>query len=122
MGNLSCKDSSHPDQIDSLCYAKCPEGWEHVPGMPYNCRLIGAPSPYGRGVGSPMQCPEGKDQDGLLCYDPPQKGWRRIAATYWQDCPAGTTDFGVGCSKEGYNRGVGKIPNLIATFVQEFLG
>jgi hypothetical protein len=28
----------------------------------------------------------------------------------------------VGCSKEGYNRGVGKIPNLIASFVQDFLG
>lgn len=122
MGNLSCKDSNYPDQIDALCYKKCPAGWEHVPGMPYNCRLIGAPSPYGRGAGSPLKCPKDKVQSGALCYDPPEKGWYLLGGTYWQKCPDGTTDFGVGCGKEGYNRGVGKIPNLIASFVQDFLG
>jgi hypothetical protein len=119
MGNCP---SDHPDKIDGLCYRKCPEGWEHVPGMPYNCRLIGAPGPYGRGVGSPMVCPDGKDQEGLLCYDPPQKGWRRIAATYWQDCPSGAKDIGVACERENYNRGVGTIPNIIAAIVQSIAG
>jgi len=28
----------HPDKIDALCYKSCPEGWEHVGGMPYLCR------------------------------------------------------------------------------------
>jgi len=125
MGNgpsLECRDSNYPDKIDSLCYAKCPAGWEHVPGMPYNCRLIGAPAPYGRGAGSPLKCPKDKIQDGALCYDPPQNGWYLLGGTYWQSCPPGTKDFGVGCEKEGYNRGIGKIPNLIASIAQGFLG
>lgn len=119
MGNCP---SSHPDKVDGLCYKKCPEGWEHVPGMPYNCRMTGAPSPYGRGVGVPMQCRDGKDQDGALCYDPPQKGWKRLAATYWQNCPDGSKDIGVGCERENYNRGVGTMPNLLAQIIQSIVG
>ena len=120
MGNCP----SDRDKIDGLCYKKCPsDEWEHVPGMPYNCRLRGAPSPYGRGVGAIPGCdPKNKVQDGALCYDPPKKGWHLLAGTYSQDCPSGSKDFGVGCTREMYNRGVGKIPNLIATIIQSIAG
>lgn len=108
MGNCP----SDREKVDGLCYKKCPDGWEHVPGMPYNCRLIGSPGPYGRGVGTIPGCDPQHVQSGALCYDPPQKGWHLLAATYWQDCPGGATDIGVACQRDGYNRGVGGIPWL----------
>lgn len=50
---LSCSgyDGRYPDKIDSLCYAKCPEGMRHVPGMPYLCFKGNRGLSYGRGVG-----------------------------------------------------------------------
>lgn len=119
MGNCP----SDREKVDGLCYKKCPDGWEHVPAMPYNCRLKGAPDPYGRGVGKIPGCdPKKKVQDGALCYDPPKKGWHLLAGTYSQDCPPGSQDFGVGCTREMYNRGVGKIPNLMASIIQGIVG
>ena len=108
MGNCP----SDREKIDGLCYKKCPEGWEHVPGMPYNCRLGGAPGPYGRGVGTIPGCDPQHVQSGALCYDPPEKGWYLLGGTYWQNCPEGATDIGVACQRDGYSRGVGGIPWL----------
>ena len=51
---LSCRgyDGSHPDEITSLCYKKCPaEKPNHVPGMPYLCFEGSRGLSYGRGVG-----------------------------------------------------------------------
>jgi hypothetical protein len=31
-----------PDYIDGLCYGKCRDGWEHKPGAPTQCQIIGA--------------------------------------------------------------------------------
>lgn len=51
---LSCKSygPGRPDQIDALCYKKCPADLpRHVPGMPYLCFKGGRGLSYGRGVG-----------------------------------------------------------------------
>lgn len=121
MGNaLKCPDDRQG--IDGLCYKKCPDGWEHVPGMPYNCRMTGAPSPYGRGVGTPFVCAEGKEQEAASCYDPAEKGWYRLAATYWQKCPDGAKDIGVACERENYNRGVGQMPNVLSQIMRGIVG
>ena len=100
MGNCP----SDRDKVDGLCYKKCPEGWEHVPAMPYNCRLSGAPGPYGRGVGTIPGCDPQHVQSGALCYDPPAKGWYLLGATYWQSCPEGARDIGVACERDHYTR------------------
>ena len=92
----SAPSCNNGDYIDGLCYNKCPAGWEHVPGMPYNCRKPGA-SPYGRGVGTIPGCAQGKVKDGALCYDDPGPGWRVVAGVGWQDCPAGFKDIGAFC-------------------------
>ena len=99
------------DKIDGLCYKKCPAGMEHVPGAPYDCRTKGDIS-YSRGAGEPMKCPAGKIQDGGLCYDE-RPGWKLLAGTYSQNCPAGATDIGVACERHNYNRGAGSVPLTI---------
>lgn len=51
---LSCKryGDKFPNEIASLCYAKCPEDKpKHVSGMPYLC-YKGGPLSYGRGAGT----------------------------------------------------------------------
>ena len=59
-----CPDNT--DKIDSLCYAKCNTGEEHVPGMPYLCRKSG-----GLLVQEKMKmgvCPPDKDRVGAQCF------------------------------------------------------
>ena len=99
---------ANEDMIDGLCYNKCPVGKEHVPGAPYDCRTRGELS-KGRGVGVPMICTGGDEQDGALCYKP-KPGFKLLAGTFSQRCPAGSTDIGVACEREHYNRGAGTIP------------
>ena len=111
--NLFQRQSCGPneDMIDGLCYNKCPAGMEHVPGAPYDCRTIGEIS-YARGAGSSMKCKDGYTQDGALCYKP-RDGWRLLAGTYSQNCPAGANDIGVACEREKYYRPAGSIPLII---------
>jgi len=46
-----------------------------------------------------------------LCYGDIPKGYsRKVIGTLDQDCPPGSTDFGVGCTRQAYNRGAGLIP------------
>lgn len=103
------------DRIDGLDYKKCPDGMSHQPGMPYLCsssftkqsRVL---PPRG------SKCPKKADgtretEIGGLCYSEIPKGYSRKAlGTLDQDCPAGSTDFGVGCTRESYGRGAGLIP------------
>ena len=51
--DLRCKPygDNNPDQIDGLCYPRCPEGMQHVPGMPYLCFKGSRGLSYGRGAG-----------------------------------------------------------------------
>ena len=96
MGNgPSCNNGA--DNVDGLCYNKCPDGWEHVPGMPYNCRKSGVSGPYGRGVGTLPGCGKNQVKSGALCYDDPGPGWKVVAGVAWQDCPDGFKDIGAFC-------------------------
>jgi hypothetical protein len=91
------KCSGGREKVDGLCYNKCPDGMEHVPGMPFNCRVKGVTLPYGRGVGGIPGCPKGQVKSGLLCYDDPGPGWTVVAGIASKDCPAGSKDGGLFC-------------------------
>jgi hypothetical protein len=101
---LRCPDS-HPVDIASLCYKKCPAGMEHIPGAPTFCRPsvgnlpISYTPPDDPGV--PMTCSKGKVQSGALCYDDPGPGWRVVAGVAYKDCPAGSKDIGALCIPGG---------------------
>ena len=51
---------------------------------------------YGRGVGSPLICPNDKEQSGLLCYDKCEIG-TGVGPVCWGTCPAGTNWCGLLC-------------------------
>ena len=63
---------------------------------------------YGRGVGKPMKCAAGQQEDAGLCYTPCQSGYKGVGPVCWQSCPSGFRDDGAYCAKPGpYGRGVG---------------
>lgn len=114
----------HEDKIDGLNYNKCPEGMSHQPGMPYLCTASFTKQSRVMAPRS-MKC-ERKAKAGIaagavewdeetniagLCYGDIPKGYsRKVVGTLDQDCPPGSTDFGVGCTRQAYNRGAGLIP------------
>ena len=114
----------HEDKIDGLNYNKCPEGMSHQPGMPYLCTASFTKQSRVMAPRS-MKC-ERKAKAGIaagavewdeetniagLCYGDIPKGYsRKVIGTLDQDCPPGSTDFGVGCTRQAYNRGAGLIP------------
>ena len=112
------------ERIDGLNYNKCPEGFGRVPGMPYLCsksftkqsRVLGP-----KHMKCPMKPVSGVVVDGLqreretevagLCYSDIPIGYsRKTLGLLDQDCPPGSQDFGVGCTRQAYNRGAGLIP------------
>ena len=103
------------DRVDGLDYSKCPDGYSRIPGMPYLCTASFTKQSR---VLPPrtLKCP--KKTDGQretdiagLCYSDIPKGYsRKVLGTLDQDCPPGSQDFGVGCTREAYNRGAGLIP------------
>jgi hypothetical protein len=114
----------HEDKIDGLNYNKCPEGMSHQPGMPYLCTASFTKQSRVMAPRS-MKC-ERKAKAGIaagaveweeetniagLCYGDIPKGYsRKVVGTLDQDCPPGSADFGVGCTRQAYNRGAGLIP------------
>jgi hypothetical protein len=61
-----------------------------------------------------MNCKAGQVQDGGLCYESAgREGWKMLAGTWSQNCPAGATDIGVACQRDSYNRGIGNVPLTI---------
>jgi hypothetical protein len=107
LGRLNNGGICPPDRerIDGLCYQRCPDGYEHVPGAPYNCRKIGEPESYNRGSGSLPGCGD-KDNISGLCYGKVPSGYtRKSLGLLDQDCPLGSAgDFGVGCVRESKSR------------------
>jgi hypothetical protein len=107
--NNGGKCGSDREKIDGLCYNRCPAGWEHVAGMPYNCKKSGVPLSEPRGAGSPMKCAAGEKEIAGLCYNEcPSGSVMQSLGLCSQSCPAGANDFGVGCTREAYNRGAGR--------------
>lgn len=93
-----CRDDE--DLIGVMCYKKCPAGMSHIPGMPYQCQTDG-PLSIPLGTDLPI-CGEGQTEDSLgLCYNAAPEGWvKSTLGMIETPCPAGTTDFGVGCTRE----------------------
>ncbi|KAL4485736.1 hypothetical protein ABPG72_010998 [Tetrahymena utriculariae] len=102
-----------------LCESPCP------PGFRDDGLFCAKPSAYGRGAGYPWKFGDGfnlnsaterceKDnsqgceQNGLIIYPKSQQGFHNVGCcTCSPDCPFGTTDIGVSCTKPVYGRGVG---------------
>jgi hypothetical protein len=99
------------DEVDGLCYDKCPKGMSRVPLMPYVCS-----SSYTKDSKvlppRPSKCPADKENIGGLCYTKsiPAGYVRKLLGTLDQVCPAGSTDFGVGCTRESKWRDTKGIP------------
>mmetsp|Transcript_10784 Transcript_10784/g.19662 ORF Transcript_10784/g.19662 Transcript_10784/m.19662 type:complete len:263 (-) Transcript_10784:251-1039(-) len=55
---------------------------------------------YGRGVGHILQCRDGEERSGLLCYPPCKPGYVGHGPVCWQGCPAkNPTDGGALCCR-----------------------
>jgi len=112
------------ERIDGLDYNQCPGGYNRIPGMPYLCTASFTKQTR---VLDPklMKCSRTK-KDGVavgqvewdeetniagLCYGKIPPGYsRKTLGLLDQDCPAGSQDFGVGCTRQAYSRGAGLIP------------
>lgn len=53
---------------------------------------------YGRGVGAPMDCAAGKQEDAGLCYEPCRQGYSGVGPVCWMQCTGGRTECGLGCT------------------------
>jgi hypothetical protein len=120
------KTEAWEEKIAGLNYNKCEEGWYRVPGAPTLCSKSFDKQPARilapRGAKCPKKAPpagvnptpgaEERDTEiAGLCYSAIPSGYsRKLLGTLDQDCPAGSSDFGVGCTREAYNRGAGLIP------------
>ena len=112
------------EKIDGLNYNRCPEGMWHIPGMPYLCsasftkqsrvmspKELKCPRTAKAGVAAGQVDWEEETNISGLCYSKVPTGYtRKVLGTLDQDCPPGSTDFGVGCTRQAYSRGAGLIP------------
>lgn len=113
IGGLDSKCPDDRENQDGLCYQRCRDNYT---GRGPVCWKNGDLS-KGRGVGKIPSCSPGKDNIAGLCYDKCPKGYSmQSLGLCSQDCPAGANDFGVGCTREAYNRGVGTIPPMVRVF------
>ncbi len=62
---------------------------------------------YGRGVGKPMNCAAGEQEDAGLCYTPCPDGFKGVGPVCWKYCPSGYTDDGATCRKDAHIYGKG---------------
>ena len=105
--------NSNEDQINILgefprCYPKCPAGMYHDPAAPYNC-IVGGPDGIPLGFDMPKCRADQTEDSPGLCYDKVESPFVKTTLGMKSDvCPDGTTPFGVGCTRQSYNRGAGK--------------
>ena len=103
-GGCSC-DNNDPNTA-GFCVPRCKDGYDNVLG-------ICVPNTYtdANNAGVSMVCAKGKQQSGAFCYDQCASGYTmKTSGICAQDCPSGSTDYGVGCTREAYNRGTGHLP------------
>ena len=92
------------ERIDGMCYNRCPDGFYHTPGMPYLCKRNNEPDSYDRSNSSLPGCGDKENISGL-CYGRVPAGYtRKVVGTLDQNCPDGSSDFGVGCTRESKTR------------------
>ncbi|EAR97486.1 hypothetical protein TTHERM_00437350 (macronuclear) [Tetrahymena thermophila SB210] len=134
---LRCEKSTGKscEQYGAIMYPKCDNGFFNVgcclcasqcpPGFRDDGFFCAKPSAYGRGAGYPWQfgdafnldnatkrCEkdnsQGCEQNGLIIYPKCQQGFHNFGCCICSpDCPSGTVDIGVSCTKPVYGRGVG---------------
>ena len=103
-----CKDGYHG--VGFLCWENCPQGYEKH-GL--TCRRfkplhITIRKRYKRGIGTPMICPPGMENNGGLCYKTCKDGyvgvgpvcWTKCVAPYSHACGATCTVTAGGCARE----------------------
>ncbi|KAL4454652.1 hypothetical protein ABPG74_021857 [Tetrahymena malaccensis] len=123
------------EQYGAIMYPKCDDGFYNVgcclceaqcpPGFRDDGLFCAKPNAYGRGVGYPwkfgdslnlnaatQRCekdhPNGCEQNGLIIYPKCSEGYYNVGCcTCSPNCPPGTTDIGVSCTKPVYGRGFG---------------
>lgn len=125
------------DEDAGLCYQKCRSGFhgagpmchKNCPsGFPDSGLHCTKPAAYGRGAGYALNFGEfnldgamarcrrdhsqGCEQNGLIIYPKCRSGYHAFGCCICSpNCPAGMTDIGVSCQKNGsYGRGVGTVP------------
>ena len=112
IGKIRWNCNGDEERIAGLCYSKCRDGYHHIPGIGVTCTNSFNKNSF---VIPPQTatCGSKKNIAGL-CYTPdaemPPGYSRKVIGTLDQTCPANSTDIGVACQRETYNRGVGKIP------------
>jgi hypothetical protein len=84
----------------------CPAGW--------NVRGVGTASwcdiwdPFLRTQSASWTCKPGEERNGELCYPKCKPGFHNVGCcTCGPDCPPGTVDSGVSCTKKNFSRGGG---------------
>ncbi|EAR92672.1 hypothetical protein TTHERM_00320180 (macronuclear) [Tetrahymena thermophila SB210] len=123
------------EQYGAIMYPKCDDGFYNVgcclcesqcpPGFRDDGLFCAKPEAYGRGVGYPWKfgddlnlnnalkrCEsensQGCEQNGLIIYPKCRQGFHSFGCCICSpDCPSGTTDIGVSCTKPVYGRGFG---------------
>merc|ERR1712060_43770 len=124
-----CKDC---DKWGLLWYPKCPAGYTQegccfcVPDCPEGMGEAGlqcAKEKFTRINPHPMVCPDGKEQQGFMCYDQCPDGEDGSQNLCWGKCPVGTEQCGVLCLGPGdtctaYIASIGK-DTLTSMFAQK---
>ena len=88
-----CRENFHAVG-SNICSPDCPEGMNDT-GT--GC----AKQSEGRGAGTPMECPEGLEKDGALCYEPCSDGEDGVGPVCWRQCPSHVPETcGVGCTTD----------------------
>ncbi len=115
----------------SLCYDACRNGYssdgatmcyQNCPGWSATLTSCTKPAMYDRGIGiapdldtvyegglvrTRRECKSNRQMEDGMCYEKPRDGFKCTVTVCSPRCPDGMTDFGVGCTKNSYNRGVG---------------
>uniref|UniRef100_A0A914EAR6 Uncharacterized protein n=1 Tax=Acrobeloides nanus TaxID=290746 RepID=A0A914EAR6_9BILA len=98
------------EQYGLMYYPKCKENFHAfgccvcTPNCPNGMTDAGADctkNTYGRGVGTPMICAPGLQEQAALCYTPCDTAYNGNGPVCWTSCPAGTNNCGALCLPDG---------------------
>lgn len=73
-----------------VCSPNCVDG---MPDIGISCQK----NSYGRGVGTPLGCGHGEENNASLCYPNCRQGFDGNGPICWEKCPSGTIECGALC-------------------------